>query len=85
MTQFSFLWTALAVVSVSVFDKSANAYLDPNIGSMLLQGTIAGIAVVSVTVRMYWYRLRAFFKGEKLDMEEDLLAGLEPKSEEKTE
>jgi hypothetical protein len=52
---------------------------------MLLQGAIAGIAVVSVTVRMYWYRLRAFFKGEKLDMEEDLLAGLEPKSEEKIE
>ena len=85
MTRLSFLLTPIALASVMVFDKHAYAYLDPNIGSMIIQSVIAGIAVVSVTVRMYWYRLVAFFKGEKFEMEEDLLADLETEPDEEVE
>ena len=85
MTRLSILLTPIALASVMVFDKHAYAYLDPNIGSMIIQSVIAGIAVVSVTVRMYWYRLVAFFKGEKFEMEEDLLADLETEPDEEVE
>ena len=85
MTRLRILLTPIALASVMVFDKHAYAYLDPNIGSMIIQSVIAGIAVVSVTVRMYWYRLVAFFKGEKFEMEEDLLADLETEPDEEVE
>ena len=76
MTKLRFSFTALALLSVALVEQQAFAYLNPNIGSMLIQGLIAGIAVVTVTVRIYWYRLVAFFKGEKFEVEDDLLAVL---------
>jgi len=36
------------------------AYLDPGTGSMIIQGLIAGIAMVGVTARMYWHKLQTF-------------------------
>ncbi len=42
----------------------AQAYMDPNVGSMLLQGLLAGIAAVGVTARMYWHRIVAFFSKD---------------------
>ena len=49
---------------------------------MLVQGLIAGIAVISIAIKTYWYRLVAFCKGEKYESEEDLLADLDFDSEE---
>ena len=43
------------------YSQQAAAYLDPGTGSMVLQGIIAGIAVVGFTIKNYWYRIRAFF------------------------
>ena len=43
------------------FIKPAHAYLDPGTGSMLLQGLLAGIMAVGVTLGIYWRRLKAFF------------------------
>ena len=43
----------------------AHAYLDPGTGSLLLQGAIAGIAALGFTLKLYWYRIRAFLRGEK--------------------
>lgn len=40
---------------------NAYAYLDPGLGSMLLQGLIAGIAAASVVVSGYWSRIKSFF------------------------
>ena len=54
----------IAVISVSSYHLNAEAYLNPGTGSMILQALIAGIAVVAVTVKMYWFRLVAFFNGE---------------------
>lgn len=41
----------------------AYAYLDPTTGSILLQGLLAGIAGVVVVLRLYWARVKAFFRN----------------------
>ncbi len=82
ISKLKVLPTLVAVISISSFHWSADAYLNPGTGSMILQALIAGIAVIAVTVKMYWIRLVAFLKGEKLDPEEDLLAGLDLESDE---
>ena len=41
--------------------KTAFAYLDPGTGSMVIQAVLAGIAVVSVSVGIYWKRIKLFF------------------------
>ena len=46
---------ALLLLGVS---PHAAAYLDPGTGSMILQGIIAGVAVVGLTLKTYWYKIR---------------------------
>lgn len=38
------------------------AYIDPGSGSLLLQAIVGGVAALGVTARLYWSRLRGFFK-----------------------
>jgi hypothetical protein len=52
---------ALAVVLLST--GNAHAYLDPGLGSMLLQGLVAGVAAGSVVLSRYWRRIKAFFSS----------------------
>ena len=65
----------LALFILITCSQQAAAYLDPGTGSMILQGIIAGIAVVGFTIKSYWYKIRGFFgKGGStslLDEEED--------------
>lgn len=44
--------------------QQAHAYLDPGTGSMILQGIIAAVAVVGLTLKNYWYKIRGFFGKE---------------------
>ena len=44
---------------------TSHAYLDPGTGSILLQGLIAGIAGGLVAMRLYWTRVKSFFKLDK--------------------
>ncbi len=67
----------IALLSISCFHFDANAYLNPGTGSMILQALIAGLAVVAVTIKLYWFKLLALLKGEKFEPEEDLLADLD--------
>lgn len=64
-----------ALLILITCSQHAAAYLDPGTGSMILQGIIAGIAVVGFTIKSYWYKIRGFFgKGGStslLDEEED--------------
>lgn len=69
--------TLVALFSIFSLHGQAHAYLDPGTGSMILQALIAGVAFAAVTIRMYWYKLVALLKGEKLEEEEDWLAGLD--------
>jgi len=53
---------ALAVFALSlVLSTPAYAYLDPGTGSILVQGILAGIAVVSAAVAAFWSRIRRLF------------------------
>lgn len=45
----------------------ACAYLDPGTGSMIVQAVIAAIAAVSVSVGIFWKRLKSFFGRNKED------------------
>ena len=67
----------IALLSISCFHFDANAYLNPGTGSMILQALIAGLAVVAVTIKLYWFMLLAFLKGEKFEPEEDLLVDVD--------
>ncbi len=67
----------VAILGVATFSADAHAYMNPGTGSMILQALVAGFAVISVTVKIYWYKLVAFFKGETYDPEEDLLADID--------
>lgn len=74
--------TLVALLGVFSLHGQAHAYLDPGTGSMILQALIAGVAFAAVTIKMYWYKIVAFLKGEKLDEdEEDWLAGLDSEQE----
>ncbi len=46
-----------------LWSMPAHAYLDPATGSILLQGALAGVAGLMVVVRLYWRRLKAFFRS----------------------
>jgi hypothetical protein len=37
-------------------------YLDAGSGSIILQAVVGGIAAVGVTMRLYWRRIKSFFK-----------------------
>jgi hypothetical protein len=39
----------------------AFAYIDPGTGSALIQGIIAAIAAIGVTLKLYWHRIVKFF------------------------
>ena len=48
--------------------KMAFAYLDPGTGSMMIQALLAVIAAISVSIGIFWRRLRSFisrFFGKK--------------------
>ena len=57
----SVMLAAVALVLLSTGD--AHAYLDPALGSMLLQGLVAGVAAGSVVLSRYWQRIKALFSS----------------------
>jgi len=61
----------LAVAFLGVgYSGSANAYLDPGTGSILLQGLIAAIVGATFTLKLYWSKVKEImggvFSGKKL-------------------
>ena len=46
---------------LTLLSLPAYAYLDPGTGSALIQGLIAAIAAIGVTVKLYWHRIVDFF------------------------
>ncbi len=45
----------------------AHAYIDPGTGSILIQGLIAAIAAIGVTLKLYWHRFTGFFSRRSDD------------------
>ena len=55
---------AICIIMFSFFITSpAYAYLDPGTGSLILQGIIAGLAMLSVTIKMWWHKITSLFKN----------------------
>lgn len=68
------LFSVVALVGAAILAsaRDAHAYLDPGLGSMLLQGLIAGVAAASVVVGHYWSRLKSFLRAfKRVDPAED--------------
>ena len=62
---WSYTMASFAILfSFVTLPTPAWAYFDPGTGSIILQGIIAGIAVVWFTIKTYWYKLAALF-GKK--------------------
>lgn len=53
----------------TVLAAPSHAYLDPGTGSIILQSILAGVAVAMGVLRLYWYRLKAFFSGKSAESE----------------
>lgn len=52
-SRFVFLVLALAGLGAS---SSAFAYIDPGTGSAILQGILAALAAIGLTLKLYWHR-----------------------------
>lgn len=61
-----FLYLLLAVFWPGV----ALAYIDPGTGSILIQGIIAAIAAIGVTLKLYWHRFIRFFRRRPEEQED---------------
>ncbi|MCX6693092.1 MAG: hypothetical protein NT074_00850 [Methanomicrobiales archaeon] len=57
----------LFVITLLLLTQPAAAYWDPGVGSILWQMIAAVLLGVGYTMKVYWYRLRAFFAGKKKD------------------
>ena len=55
---------SIAILGCTALAAPSYAYLDPGTGSIILQSILAGIAVAMGMLRLYWYRLKAFFSGQ---------------------
>lgn len=51
--------------------KTAQAYLDPGTGSILLQVIIGGVAGLGVIAKLYWHRLRSLLGLDKKPPQEE--------------
>lgn len=52
----------IILVFVTAFPGIAFAYIDPGTGSILIQGLIAAVAAIGVTLKLYWHRFVGLFK-----------------------
>lgn len=52
---------ALSIGFIFTFSGSAQAYLDPGTGSMILQGVLGAVAAIAVAGRIYWQRIKRLF------------------------
>jgi hypothetical protein len=55
----------VAILFLLLFMNTAQAYLDPGTGSMLLQVILGGVAAVGVIIKLYWYKILSFLGIKK--------------------
>lgn len=60
-----------ARTSLQTGDQLNLAYLDPGVGSLMIQALIAGFASAAVAVRIYWKGIKRFLGFRSADAKED--------------
>ena len=56
---------ALCFVLSLLFAHPAHAYLDPGAGSAILQGILAAVVAIGLTIKIFWHRLLKFLRIRK--------------------
>ena len=59
----SCLFLSLAIYFILI--SKSYAYIDPGTGTIILQAIVGAIAAGIVTIKLYWYKLKAFFTKKK--------------------
>jgi hypothetical protein len=55
-------WFLLAYLGLGI--GSADAYLDPGTGSIILQAVIGAVTGALIVIKLYWYKLKQLIKGD---------------------
>ena len=50
---------------------TAQAYLDPTTGSMLISAIVGLFASLVLAIKTYWYRIKAFFKRKPTESDSE--------------
>ena len=58
-----FIWIVLVSFTLTT---NAYAYIDPGTGTIIIQAIIGALAAGAVTIKIYWYKLKAFFTKKKI-------------------
>jgi high-affinity Fe2+/Pb2+ permease len=53
-----------------LFISNAHAYIDPGTISIILQGIVGAVVAGAVTIKIYWYKIRSFFKKKEKDKQD---------------
>ena len=61
MYNISIIFLSFAYLLCS--ESTANAYLDPGTGSIILQGILAFIAGIAATITVFWENVKKFIKN----------------------
>jgi hypothetical protein len=56
------IFALVGACTLVLWSMPAYAYLDPATGSVILQGILAGVAGLMVVLRMYWARVKRFWR-----------------------
>jgi hypothetical protein len=49
---------------LAFFPDPAHAYIDPGVGSMILQIILGGFAGVAIVGKLFWKNIKSFFRVE---------------------
>jgi len=61
----------LTLVVLLVVPLSAQAYLDPTTGSMVISAIVGLFASLVLAIKTYWYRIKSFFKPKAVESDSD--------------
>ena len=55
------------ILATHLITTNAYAYIDPGTGTIIIQAIVGAIAAGAVTIKIYWHKLKTFFKKKKKD------------------
>ena len=58
----------VVMIALLLAPLSAQAYLDPTTGSMLISAIVGLFASLVLAIKTYWYRIKAFFKRKPTEV-----------------